>query len=355
MFKEELMKLFTLVILLLFTCNIYAENISSFRVLNSNENLNEISQNYEIVKKIDTDFLVYVLEEKTTEFKKLAPNAKLIQRDVNSYLKTKSKIAGYHSFDEVIAISKSLEKKYPNLAKIESYGKSKKGLDLFALKLSSNVTTSIKERKSMLTSATHGDELITVEVLLELTKTILAGYGTNDRFTNILNSSEVYMIFVVNPDGFTRRSRYAGGIDPNRQYPWPGNPNRRTPVPAIDALMNFYKLKDFKGSIDFHAYGKMVMFPWGYTRDLVNSADHEHFNSLTTSMAKSNRYKHGPISKVIYVAKGSSADFYYEHNNGLAIAVELGNRKVPRASQIPGVVDQAREMTWKFLESIATN
>ena len=347
------MKLLSVITILLFSYNIFGEKISSFYVSKLNPKLSTISQNYEIIEKSNSGYLVYVLDKKINSFSKLAPNAKLIKEDVNEHLKTKSKISGYHSFEEVILISKELEKKYPNLAKIEKYGKSKNGLDLFSLKISSNVASSNKELKSMLTSATHGDELITVEVLLELTKSILEGYGTNDRFTNILNKSEVYMIFVVNPEGFTRRSRYAGGIDPNRQYPWPGNPNRRTPVPAIDALMDFYKLKNFKGSIDYHAYGKMVMFPWGYTKDLINSSDHQHFDELTKAMAKNNRYKHGPISRVIYVAKGSSADFYYEHNNGLAIAVELGNRKVPRQSQIAGVVDQAREMTWKFLENIA--
>jgi predicted deacylase len=353
MFKDELMKLFSIIAFFLFSHSLLAETISSFKVSENNINLSKISKNFEIVQKLDKKFLVYVLEERIKDFKKLAPKATLDKKDVNDFLKNKSKIAGYHSFDEIIEMTRNFEKQYPNLAKIESYGKSKNGLDLFSLKLTSNVQSSKKEKRSMLTSATHGDELITVEVLLELTKEILEGYGNNDRFTKILDNSEVYMIFVVNPEGFTRRSRYANGIDPNRQYPWPGNPNRRTPVPAIDALMDFYKAKNFKGSIDYHAYGKMVMFPWGYTRDLVNSSDHDHFDELTRSMAKENRYKHGPISRVIYVAKGSSADFYYEHNSGLALAVELGSRKVPRQSQISKVVHQAREMTWKFLEEIA--
>ena len=340
------MKSIILLCSVLFSNFIFAETISSFLISKNNRNLNKISKNFEIVEKKSHSFLVYVIKERLEEFKKLAPNSKLVQQRINSNIKAAT---GYHSFDEVISMSKELEATYSNLAKIEHYGTSKSGHPLFALRISSGKNV---KKKLMLTSATHGDELITVEVQLALAKNLLESYGKDNRLTEIIDNSEIYMIFVVNPEGFTRRSRYAGGIDPNRQYPWPGNPNRRTPVVAIDALMDFYKKKDFDGSIDFHAYGEMVMFPWGYTRDLINSSDHDHFSEITRDMAKSNKYKHGPISRVIYVAKGSSADFYYNHNNGVAIAVELGRSKAPRSRKIPAVIEEAKEMTWKFLEKM---
>ncbi|WP_127716833.1 M14 family zinc carboxypeptidase [Halobacteriovorax sp. HLS] len=347
------MKISLVLVLSLITLVANAETIKSFSVSKSNSKISEIATSFEIVENREKDFIVYVLDSKTDKFNRMAPLAKLISEDINKELKNKSqKIQGYHSFEEVQSIAKELEQSFPTLAKIEHYGTSKNGLPLFALKITKDAKKSNKVKKSMLTSATHGDELITVEVLLSLSRMLLESYGKDDRLTRIVDESETYFIFVVNPEGFTRRSRYAGGIDPNRQYPWPGNPNRSTPVKSIDSLMKFYKEKDFKGSIDFHAYGKMVMFPWGYTRDLINSSDHEHFNLLTKDMAKENRYKSGPISRVIYVAKGSSADFYYEHNGGSAIAVELGNRKVPHHTKIAAVVEQAREMTWKFLDSI---
>ena len=67
-------------------------------------------------------------------------------------------------------------------------------------------------------------------------------------------------------------------------------------------------------------------------------------------MAEENRYRYGPISRVIYIARGSSADFYYGHNNGLALGIELTTSKFPRASRIPRVVKEASEMTWNYLE-----
>ena len=344
------MKALALVFLFLISLNLQAETIQSFQVLKENSQMHLIAERFEVKERNKTGFLVYVLKERVAEFRKLAPQAKMLSSDINLNLKNKMALAGYHSFEQIKKMAKVLEMTYPKLAKVVPYGTSRKGLPLFAIKLSDNVEVIEDEKKVMLTSATHGDELITTEVLLALTESLLKGYDSNQRFKKILNNTEIYIILVVNPEGFTRRSRYSGGIDPNRQYPWPGHPNRRTPVPAIDSIMKFYKKIDFDGSIDFHASGKMVMFPWGYTRDLIQTADHQVFDRLTADMAKENRYKHGPISRVIYVAKGSSADFYYGHNSGLALGIELTTSKVPRASRIPGVVKEASEMTWKYLE-----
>jgi hypothetical protein len=335
---------------LFFAFYTYAETISSFKVSSDHPKMQEIADTFEVVDKQNDQFLVYVLHERLKQFRKLAPEAQQVSQDVNGHLKVKGKLKGYHSFQEVQQLAKKFQDDYPNLVKLIPYGKSKKGLPLFALKVSDNVKENEHEKKIMLTSATHGDELITVEVLLRLTKQLLEGYSSNQRFKNIIDNTEIYFIFVVNPEGFTRRSRYADGIDPNRQYPWPGHPNRETPVPAIDALIEFYKKHNFDGSMDFHAFGKMVMFPWGYTREPILQSDHQIFSKLTKSMAQKNRYRHGPIAKVIYIAKGSSADFYYAHNKGLALAIELTTRKAPWASRIPRITKEASEMTWLFLE-----
>jgi len=327
------------------------EVIRSFQVSKQNQNLPKIARDFEIVKRNKKGFVVYVLKEEVPKFLKLATHAVLLEKDINSALKNnKTLLAGYKDFSQVQKIIKDYQTDFPALAKFVPYGKSKKGQPLFALKISDNVQREENERKIMLTAATHGDELITVEVLMALTKKLLYGYAKNPRFKEIIDNSEIYIIPVVNPDGFTRRSRYAGRYDPNRQYPWPARPNAGGKVPSINAIMKFYEKINFSGSIDFHASGKMVMFPWGYTRDNIRAAEYKIFNDLTKAMSTQNNYQYGAISRVIYVAKGSSADYYYWKNNGLALGVELASQKVPSASKIPRIVKEAEEMTWTFLE-----
>lgn len=328
----------------------HEEIIQSFQVSGKNLKLQQIADSFEIKERIGNDYLVYVVKERTSEFKKIAPKAKLIEADINAELKRKN-LQGYRKFDQVKALYYQMADQY-DYAKIEVFGESSNGNELFALRVSDNVDLDEGEPKLMITSATHGDELITVEVQLRLVQEMLEGAKTNPRLKRMIDDHVLYFIPVVNPDGFTRRSRYASGrVDPNRDYPWPDRPNRVSKVTFIQHLRNFYHKHDFRGSMDIHASGKMVMFPWAYTRDNINDADYNMMDKLTEEMAKLNNYKHGPISKVIYVAKGSSADYYYWQNGGVALAIELTTTKVPRASRIPQVVDEAREMTWKFIEA----
>lgn len=327
------------------------EVIQSFKVNKANPKMQKIADLFEVKDQLSDGYLVYVIKERVAEFKSLAPKAKLISQDINAHIKNKS-LNGYHKFEQVKAMYYEFAQMHADVAKIEVFGESTKGYELFALRVSDNVHLDEKEPKLMITSATHGDELITVEVQLRLVKELLEGAKKDPRLQRMIDEHVIYFIPVVNPDGFTRRSRYASGrVDPNRDYPWPDRPNRVSKVTCIKHLIDFYHKHDFKGSMDIHASGKMVMFPWAYTRDSISSADFNFMDKLTEYMAKDNKYRHGPISKVIYVAKGSSADYYYWKNGGVALAIELTTTKVPNARRIPSVVDEAREMTWKFIES----
>jgi carboxypeptidase T len=202
----------------------------------------------------------------------------------------------------------------------------------------------------MLTAATHGDEIITTEILLNLVEKLLAGYDVDARLKNIVDKNEVYFIPVVNPDGFTRRQRYEGGRDPNRSYPYPEDESIES-TPSIAALRAFFHSRPIVGSIDFHAYGEMIMYPWAYTYDHIEAADKAQFHAVTEHMAKTNGYAYGPISEVIYVAKGSSCDYYYWKKKTKALAIEVGSQKAPPPQQIPAYTLEQTEPTWRFLES----
>jgi hypothetical protein len=95
----------------------------------------------------------------------------------------------------------------------------------------------------------------------------------------------------------------------------------------------------------------MVMYPWAYTYSSVDEKDSQIFHPLTQSMAATNSYAYGPISKVIYVAKGSSADYYYWKKKTIALAVEVGNSKAPHPSQIPAYTEEQAEAMWRFIEA----
>lgn len=320
----------------------------------SDSEIAAVADQFEIVHRHGSDFEILVPIERTKEFLGLAPAARLVEEDIHATLRAIEKInpeylAGYHSFDDVQRILAEIASTRPDIAKLETYGSSQGGRPLLALKLSDNVDEDEDEPELLLTSATHGDEIITVEVLLSLLQELLDGYGKDSRLTNMVDGSELYFILAVNPDGYASRQRYSNGVDPNRDYPWPEQPNR-SPNACIKGVMDFFHSRNFAGSIDLHAYGQMIMYPWAWTSQSPDQADLTKFSELGRIMGQGNRYEVGQISRVIYVAKGSSADYYYWKTGSLSYGVELATSKAPPASSIPSVVNEAREMTWKFIE-----
>lgn len=325
------------------------EIIRSYRIQQNSPKLESIASQFEIVKKDKDGFEVYVPEEKVSVFRALDPKAKLLESNIHSLL-TQNKILElnkYKKFVDVESTLKNLAAQYNNIVSLESYGQSKLGRNLYSLKVS--LGDKENKPKLLVTAATHGDELITTEVLFTLLLELLEGLPTNSRFSKILANCDLYFIPVVSPDSFENRERYVQGIDPNRSFPWPENLKNKS-VDVIKALMDYTDRMKFTGTLDLHAYGKLVMFPWSYTKNAPEAGDDIGFKDLVQTMARDNGYESGQISKTIYVAKGSSADYFYWKNGAKAIAVEIGSQKIPDYSRIPMIANEAREMLWSFFE-----
>ncbi|MGZ3695675.1 MAG: M14 family metallopeptidase [Bdellovibrionota bacterium] len=286
----------------------------------------------------------------------IAPRAKLIEADTaaanqaklrtfrkNNFLLTQN---GYHSYDQVQAWMHSIPQQYP-FASVVDYGISPKGRVFSALRLNNGNSP---KPVLLITAATHGDELITTEVTMALVNQMLAAYGKDTRFTQMIDRHDIYIVPTLNADGFTATARYDGNADPNRSYPWPGNPTAK-PTPSIAAIIKLFEAIHPVASLDFHAYGGMIMYPWAYTHDAIDSTNKARLESLTTSMAAENHYAHGPISDVIYIAQGSSADYYFWKAGTNGIAIEMGDDKIPDPSEFPAYINAIGNSTWKFVEA----
>ncbi len=342
------MKNLIFILFLLSSSTWATDAIRSYKVDANPKILKIISERFEIVQKLSNGYEVFVKEEDRKAFLKLAPKAILIDANIHSWANQKA----FGNYKKFINVEKDLidfKSNYKDMAKLITYGQSSEQRKLYALKIDTQVNQN-KKPELMITAATHGDELVTVEVLLALMQEIFSQYGKDPRITKMLDNHIIYFIPVVSPDSFESRSRYLDGQDPNRSYPWPEKPKVKT-IPVIQSLIDFTHSITLAGSIDLHAYGKLVMYPWGYTNKAPNKADEIVMNDLVTDMARDNQYTSGQISTTIYVAKGNSADYYYWNQKTRAIAVEIGDSKVPNYSKIPQLVDESREMIYRFIEN----
>jgi hypothetical protein len=310
--------------------------------------MQEIGRRFEVQLRQGAGYVVIVPAAEAKRLAGLAGTLRLIDADMAASLQrqVRAERAGWRDYQSVQSELQQLASQYPDIASVEKYGESMEKRALNVLRLSGR--TLAQRPQLVITAATHGDELITVEVVMGLVQELVKGYGNDARLTKMVDDHELYFVPIVNPDGYVRQQRYCNGLDPNRNYPYPTKPNVKS-NPAIQALMDFFGKHQIKGSMDFHSAAGMVMFPWAYTYDAIPGADHDEMDSLTSRMAQTNGYSHGQIAQTIYVAPGSSADYYYWKFGTRALAIEISQDG--STSLIPSMLDENREMTWKFIEA----
>ena len=133
---------------------------------------------------------------------------------------------GYHSYTELTTEVAAVAAAHPDIVERFSIGTSYQGRQLWAVKISDNVTVDENEPEVMFDGTHHSDEHMATEMTLHILHWLVDGYGVDPRITGIVNSREIWIVFLVNPDG--AEYDISGGTfhhwRKNRQ-PTPGRPS----------------------------------------------------------------------------------------------------------------------------------
>ena len=124
----------------------------------------------------------------------------------------------YHNYYTTTKMLNSFNEKYPDLVKVFSIGKSVLGKDIWCIRLTNERNTT-RKFSCLLDGCIHGNEWESGEACLYLAEYLLINFGNNNTITDILNTSEVYIVPIVNPDGRQTDERWNNnGIDLNRNF-----------------------------------------------------------------------------------------------------------------------------------------
>ncbi|RIJ71184.1 hypothetical protein D1871_15320, partial [Nakamurella silvestris] len=121
---------------------------------------------------------------------------------------------GYRTVDSYYQFGTDIVSAYPELAQVVDYGDSwlktqnRGGHDLVALRLTADVQHQPDWKNGqegrpvfVLGAQTHAREIITSEIAWRYATELLNGYGTDSQITSLLDSTEVWISFLNNPDG----------------------------------------------------------------------------------------------------------------------------------------------------------
>ncbi|UCE17101.1 MAG: hypothetical protein JSV84_09335 [Gemmatimonadota bacterium] len=275
--------------------------------------------------------------------------------DVDEYtqaLKQQGYFDHFHDYDRALAEMQAVEAAHPEIAQLYDIGdgwEKTQGLadrDIWAIKISDNVTTEEADEPEVLYMACHhAREIITPEIVLYFMNYLVDNYGSDPEVTDIVNNRQLWLIPLVNPDGhavvFTgtdwRKNKRdnngngqfdlsTDGVDLNRNYgfawgydnigssPDPANWLYRGPSPFSEpetqVIRDFVEAHSFVISLSYHSYSNLWLYPWAYRAQ--NTPDHEIFVEIADSCVAYNGYEPGnTLSGTIYVVNGETDDWMY--------------------------------------------
>ena len=255
--------------------------------------------------------------------------------------------AEYRDYRAISEHLRQLAELAPERVAIEGIGASLDGRPIWALRIGHG------GKKMMIDGTQHAREWISAMVTTCVADRLVRDYDRDPAIRDFVDHTELLVVPVVNPDGYqyswstdrywrkNRRERH--GVDLNRNFgiAWGGagsSRNERSEVyrgeyafsePETAALRDLAKRERVELHVDFHAYGQLLLYPWGYTAKPAK--DRDRFAAIgdrvASAMFAQHETRYRLLSAVeLYPASGTMLDWMYGELEALSFTIELRPR-----------------------------
>lgn len=176
----------------------------------------------------------------------------------------------------------------------------------------------------------HGNEYGSTEVALAF---------ASDLATHPINGQRIFVIPVLNIDGFNagsreERDKRGNYHDPNRDYPGPCGTEGPFKLKSTQALAVLTETMNIVAAATLHTFSPVVAFPWGMsTQDRVTPYE-DFFRTLGQAATSESKYNYGNAADLIYPADGTYEDFAFWKFGTWSMLFELGYSHYPNPASV---------------------
>ena len=267
----------------------------------------------------------------------------------------------------VIEILQTWHALHPDLTRLEKIGLSREGRPIYAMAIGRDVVPGDFRPTLFINGAHHGNEVLSVEFVLDHMAELLEGAGQDEKVDRWLDNFVVWAVPVVNPDGLeaflevtTRTGRKNGhdhngdgkrgrfeGVDLNRNYPFrwgalgeKGSRSRKSSVyyrgaeaasePEVKAVMRLAERERFLAALTYHTGTVAVLAPYtidGAKDPAINEA-WTVAEELVRVLPKHPQRRDFKVKRNLYPVDGTDQDWHRFAHGTLALLIE-GARHTP--------------------------
>ncbi len=237
--------------------------------------------------------------------------------------------------------------------KIDTVGYSREGRPIWGLKIAKAVGGADTRPVVYLNALTHCREPEGMQALFYFVSDILSKYGTDPLASYLLDRRAIYIVPLVNPDGYAvNEAIYTGsggtnfgywrkntrdnnnnsifdsandGVDLNRNfgYLWGLNDSGSSPDPTADIYRGPSAFSEAETQVQrdlvtalkpvtgfsFHTFSDLLIHPWGHTTTPTPHAS--AFAEWSDALSRDNAYLSGSTPAVLYEVNGDFNDWAY--------------------------------------------
>jgi len=297
----------------------------------------------------------------------------------------------YHNCDEVHAEILALAAAYPSIVRVDTLGvTATDGLDVWAVKLSDNVSVDEDEPVVFYNGVHHGEEVMGLEVIMWMLDELTTAYGVDDTVTQWIDDLEIWFLPVLNPEGhgivtaeidsIWRKNKFDNngneqfdplydGVDLNHNYDFnwdlggstnPESEYYRGPSAGSEAetqiLCDFCLEHKPLFSLNYHSPrsspGDLVYYPWYWPLQGFSPDHYSIFPIVSELCARTLTEEDVPyIAQYGYADAGKCRNWQYGIVGTIGLTMEiLSELCQPGGHRVDGICDRVSTGSYYLLE-----
>jgi murein tripeptide amidase MpaA len=252
----------------------------------------------------------------------------------------------YRDYEAITSHLRQLAALAPDRVSMHVVGASIEGRPLWALRIGGAAGAT----PMLINGTQHAREWLAAMVTTCVADRLVRGYDSDPAIRAFVDRTELWVVPVVNPDGYQyswsgrrywRKNRRGDhGVDLNRNFAiaWGGPGSSRNEraenyrgeyafsEPESIAIRDLVKREHIALHVDFHTFGQLVLYPWGYTP--APAPDRGLFaavgDRIASAMFAAHETRYALMPSVdLYPASGTMSDWVYAENAAVSYTIEL--------------------------------